>query len=62
MHFCILIVNFSHELDFSFDIFPFGLSSFSSWKKNKIINSAQAFSLLIIIIIIIIIILHFIFP
>ena len=35
MHFCILIVNFSHVFDFSFDIFPFGLSSFASWKNNN---------------------------
>ena len=35
MHFCKLIVNFSHVFDFSFDIFAFGLYSFTSWKKKK---------------------------
>ena len=35
MHFCKLIVNFSHVFDFNFDIFAFGLYSFTSWKKKK---------------------------
>ena len=35
MQFCKLIVNFSHVFDFSFDIFAFGLYSFTSWKKKK---------------------------
>ena len=35
MHFCKLIVNFSHVFDFNFDIFAFGFYSFTSWKKKK---------------------------
>ena len=47
MHFCKLIVNFSHVFDFSFDIFGFGLYIFNYCKKKKKKNiSVQAFSLL----------------